>query len=264
MPKNCHSHKILQNVGSLEVSLKSKKQKTFLLLFKDWGNREESISRVSSSGLKYKNNTVGRQNLARRPRAAPHPAARVAPSRARALTVSPRLPWTPLHCEGTDATPRVSSCSGPGRPGPSALAAPPVASATAAPLPAEQSGPGCAGVAVETAPPSRAVALQRDRRARGSRAEDWGPEAVGAIFESVRDLLQNMGHGNKFFFPAGPTRLTSLGHTVPRSGPLGACAPLREEGTGGRPWLCAPGSKMAPRGAEARAGGGGRQATGAS
>lgn len=155
---------------------------------------------------------------------APHPAARVAPSRARALTVSPWMPWTPLHCEGTDATPRVSSCSGPGRPGPSALAAPPVASATAPPLPAEQSCLGCAGVAVETAPPSRAVALQRDLRPRGSRAEDWGHEAIGAIFESVRDLLRNMGKGNKLFFPAGPTSMTSFVHTIPRSGTLGACA----------------------------------------
>ena len=144
---------------------------------------------VSFCELKYKNKTVGPQNLARQPREAPRPPAHVAPSQARALTVSPRMPWTPLHCEGTDATPRVSSCSGPGRSGRSVLAAPPEASASAPALPARQSCPGCARVAVETAPPphplSGAGALRRNLRPRSSRAEGWEGEAIGAIFEFV-------------------------------------------------------------------------------
>lgn len=115
---------------------------------------------------------MGPENLAWWPRAIPHPPARVPPSGARALTVSPRMPWTVLHCEGTDATPRVSSCSGPGRSGPSGLAIPRVASASAPALPAGKSCPLSAQVAMETAPPPYAGALRRDLRPCASRAED--------------------------------------------------------------------------------------------
>lgn len=154
MLKNCSSHKILQNVGSLEVSVVP------LFVIK---KSVKSILRASLCGINCKGK---RWDARTRPAAALRPRlpARVSPRWARALTVSPRMPWTALHCEGTDATPKVSSCSGPGRPGPGPLATPPVASTATPALPAGLSGPDCARVAVETVPPSRADAVRRDLR----------------------------------------------------------------------------------------------------
>lgn len=202
----------------------------------------EKLETVLQKGLiiKYKNKTVGPQNLGRQPREAPRPPAHVAPSQTRALTVSPRMPWTPLHCEGTDATPRVSSCSGPGRSGRSVLAAPPEASASAPALPAPQSCPGYARVTVETdpPPPTSAPAQSDATFAPAPPERKAGKVRLSAPFLNLSARLpppspppsplppppQDPRRRDKLFFSDGATSNTSSGFSKRRRSPLGACA----------------------------------------
>lgn len=133
-------------------------------------------------------------------------------------------------------------------------------------LRAQQRCQGCARVAMETGPPTRAVALQRDLRPRASRAEDWGGEVIGAIFELVKapPPPPYPGKRDKLFFPEDATSITSLGYTIPRRGTLGVYAATSEGGGKCGSGAPVPGSKMARsgpaqrRGQEAAAAGGWR------
>ena len=183
MPKNCSSHKILQNLESLE-SLK-----TLLVATQRPGKlRREYPQGLVSVGYNIKITWPGchATSLALPPR---HPEARPRPHRLPADA----LDAPPLRGHGRHAQGLVLK-----RPGPlGALGARSPACrqrlSSRASRQAELPGlsAGCHGdrSASPTPPPTsppRADAVRRDLRPRASRAEGWGDEAIGAIFQFVR------------------------------------------------------------------------------